>query len=161
MHGWPHCDGTVLLGSCKRQWTHSTGRCLCLFSRHIQLMHNGDHNRDIVCLVISDKDLKILFCSFCLALTQNQVGLWDTHAACIYVYIPNFEETSHDCYKTGDHPKLILLNFLSNWKQHGRSMENSQLISFGSLGDNSYITEQSNNYQATPIPNTSNYVLLT
>jgi len=40
-------------------------------------------------------------------------------------------------------------------------MENSQLISFGSLGDNSYITEQSNNYQATPIPNTSNYVLLT
>jgi hypothetical protein len=91
--------------------------------------------------VISDNDLKILFCSSCLALTQNQVGLWDTHAACIYVYIPNFEETSHEYYKTGDNPEVILLNFLNNWKQHDRSMENSQLIPFGSLGDNSYITE--------------------
>lgn len=54
------------------------------------LMHNGYHNRDIVCLVISDIDLKFLFCSSCLALTQNQADLWDTHAACIYVYIPNF-----------------------------------------------------------------------
>jgi hypothetical protein len=39
-------------------------------------------------------------------------------------------------------------------------MENSHLIPLGSLGDNSYITEQSNKYQATPIPNTSNDVLL-
>ena len=39
------------------------------------LMHNGYHNRDIVCLVISDIDLKFLFCSSCLALTQNQADL--------------------------------------------------------------------------------------
>lgn len=52
-------------------------------------MHNGDHNRDIVCLVISN-NFKILFCNSCLALTQKQVGLCETHAACIYVYIPNF-----------------------------------------------------------------------
>jgi hypothetical protein len=40
-------------------------------------------------------------------------------------------------------------------------MDYSQLIAFGSLGDNSYMTEQSNNYQAPPIQNTSNDVLLT
>jgi hypothetical protein len=40
-------------------------------------------------------------------------------------------------------------------------MENSELIPLGSPDDNSYIIEQSNNYQATPIPNTSNGVLLT
>lgn len=76
-------------------------------------MHNGDHNRDIVCLVISN-DSKILFCSSCLALTQKQVDLCETHAACIYVHIPNCEETSHECYEVGDHPKLIFLNFLNN-----------------------------------------------